>query len=144
MSIQGDEAAWRSASSSTRDPWASRAIAGLAVDSRRVAPGDVFFALAGANDDGLRHVGEAVARGAAAVVAERRPEAPGAVFVEVADARAALARAASRFYPRRPATIVAVTGTSGKTSVAAFVRQIWGRLGSRPPRSAPSASSRAR
>ena len=50
---------------------ASRAIAGLAFDSRKTAPGDVFFALAGAKDDGLEHVGEALAKGAAAVVAER-------------------------------------------------------------------------
>ena len=108
---------------------ASRAIAGLAFDSRKTAPGDVFFALAGAKDDGLKHVGEAVAKGAAAIVAERWAETPNAAFVQVADARAALAHAAARFYPRQPETIVAVTGTSGKTSVAAFVRQIWQALG---------------
>ena len=108
---------------------ASRAIAGLAFDSRKTAPGDVFFALAGAKDDGLKHVGEAVAKGAAAIVAERWAETPNAAFVHVADARAALAHAAARFYPRQPETIVAVTGTSGKTSVAAFVRQIWQALG---------------
>jgi UDP-N-acetylmuramyl-tripeptide synthetase len=108
---------------------ASRAIAGLAFDSRKTAPGDVFFALAGAKDDGLKHVGEAVKKGAAAIVAERWTETPDAAFVQVADARAALAHAAARFYPRQPETIVAVTGTSGKTSVAAFVRQIWRALG---------------
>jgi UDP-N-acetylmuramyl-tripeptide synthetase len=108
---------------------ASRAIAGLASDSRKTAAGDVFFALAGAKDDGLRHVGEALAKGAAAVVAERWTEIPDAAFVRVADARAALAKAAARFYPRQPETIVAVTGTSGKTSVVAFVRQIWQALG---------------
>ena len=108
---------------------ASRAIAGLAFDSRKTAPGDVFFALAGAKDDGLKHVGEAVKKGAAAIVAERWAETPNAAFVQVADARAALAHAAARFYPRQPETIVAVTGTSGKTSVAAFVRQIWQALG---------------
>jgi UDP-N-acetylmuramyl-tripeptide synthetase len=105
-------------------------IAGLGADSRKTAPGDAFFALAGAKDNGLKHVAQAVARGARAVIAERRPEALGeAVFVQVSDARAALSHAASRFYPERPSTIVAVTGTSGKTSVAAFVRQIWGKLG---------------
>ncbi|HEY6518169.1 MAG TPA: UDP-N-acetylmuramoyl-L-alanyl-D-glutamate--2,6-diaminopimelate ligase [Roseiarcus sp.] len=108
---------------------ASRAIAGLTFDSRKTAPGDVFFALAGAKDDGLKHVGEAVAKGAAAIVAERWAETPNAAFVHVADARAALAHAAARFYPRQPETIVAVTGTSGKTSVAAFVRQIWRACG---------------
>src|SRR5277367_5662121 len=107
---------------------ASRAIAGLAFDSRKTEPGDIFFALAGAKDDGLKHVSEAVAKGAAAIVAERWAETPNAAFVHVADARAALAHAAARFYPRQPETIVAVTGTSGKTSVAAFVRQIWQAL----------------
>ena len=106
-----------------------RAIAGLAFDSRKTAPGDVFFALAGAKDDGLRHVDEALSKGAAAIVAERWAETPNAVFVRVSDARAELAHAAARFYPRQPETIVAVTGTSGKTSVAAFVRQIWQALG---------------
>jgi UDP-N-acetylmuramoyl-L-alanyl-D-glutamate--2,6-diaminopimelate ligase len=108
---------------------ASRAIAGLAFDSRKTAPGDVFFALAGAKDDGLNHVSEAVKKGAAAIVAERWVETPNAAFVQVADARAALAHAAARFYPRQPETIVAVTGTSGKTSVADFVRAIWRTLG---------------
>ena len=108
---------------------ASRAIAGLAFDSRKTAPGNVFFALAGAKDDGLKHVGEAVKKGAAAIVAERWADTPSAAFVQVADARAALAHAAARFYPRQPETIVAVTGTSGKTSVAAFARQIWRALG---------------
>ena len=105
-------------------------VTGLSADSRKVLPGEAFFALAGAKDDGLKHVAGALARGARAIVAERPPEAlGGAVFVQTSDARAALAHAASRFYPERPSTIVAVTGTSGKTSVAAFVRQIWEKLG---------------
>jgi UDP-N-acetylmuramoyl-L-alanyl-D-glutamate--2,6-diaminopimelate ligase len=108
---------------------AARPVAGLAFDSRKVGSGDVFFALAGAKDDGLRHVGEALAKGASVIVAERGVEAASAPVVTVADARAALARAAARFYPRQPETIVAVTGTSGKTSVAAFVRQIWRAVG---------------
>jgi UDP-N-acetylmuramoyl-L-alanyl-D-glutamate--2,6-diaminopimelate ligase len=111
-------------------PGLPQPVSGLSADSRKVAPGDVFFALAGARDDGLKHVAEAVARGARAIVAERRPEGlDEAAFVEVADARAALSRAASRLHPARPRVIVAVTGTSGKTSVAAFVRQIWAGLG---------------
>ena len=59
----------------------------------------------------------------------RRRGSTGAPVVRVADARLALARAAARLYPQQPGTIVAVTGTSGKTSVAAFVRQIWAALG---------------
>ncbi len=108
---------------------ASREIGGIAFDSRKVRAGDVFFALAGANDDGLRHAGDALAKGAAAIVAEREALIAGVPFVRVADARAALARAAARLFPRQPETIVAVTGTSGKTSIAAFARQIWRSLG---------------
>ncbi len=111
------------------DALAAREIAGIASDSRKVQPGYAFFALAGSKDDGLKHVGDALARGAAAVIAERETPTAGAPFVRVADARAALARAAQRLFPRQPETIVAVTGTSGKTSVAAFVRQIWRSLG---------------
>jgi UDP-N-acetylmuramoyl-L-alanyl-D-glutamate--2,6-diaminopimelate ligase len=103
---------------------AERPIGGLTADSRKVRPGDAFFALAGAKQDGLAFVADALAKGAAIIVGERAP-AGGAPFVKVADARAALAKAAARFYPRQPDCIVAVTGTSGKTSVAAFTRQIW-------------------
>jgi len=103
---------------------AERPISGLTADSRKVRPGDAFFALAGAKQDGLAFVADALAKGAAIIVGERAP-AGGAPFVKVADARAALAKAAARFYPRQPDCIVAVTGTSGKTSVAAFTRQIW-------------------
>jgi UDP-N-acetylmuramoyl-L-alanyl-D-glutamate--2,6-diaminopimelate ligase len=110
-------------------PLASREIAGIASDSRKVRPGDAFFAIPGVKDDGLRHAGDALARGAAAIIAEREGSVAGAPLVRVADARAALARAAARLFPRQPETIVAVTGTSGKTSVAAFVRQIWASLG---------------
>jgi UDP-N-acetylmuramoyl-L-alanyl-D-glutamate--2,6-diaminopimelate ligase len=106
-------------------------VAGLCADSRKVKGGDVFFAIAGAKQDGLAFVAQAVENGASVIVAERMPSSlpahVGAIVVD--DARAALAHAAARLYPRQPATIVAVTGTSGKTSVAAFARQIWARLG---------------
>ncbi len=108
---------------------AFREVRGIACDSRKVAPGDVFFALTGVRDDGLKHADEAAAKGAAVIVASREGQIAGAPLVRVPDARSALARAAQRLYPRQPETIVAVTGTSGKTSVAAFVRQIWEALG---------------
>jgi len=104
-------------------------VAGVAFDSRKVHPGDVFFALPGMKEDGIKYIGDALARGATAVVAEAEPPLAGAPFVRVTDARAALAYAAARLFPRQPDTIAAVTGTSGKTSVAAFVRQIWQVLG---------------
>ena len=100
---------------------------GLAVDSRAVKPGDVFFALAGAKLDGARFAAQAVAAGAAAVVIEEQAQATTThvPVIRIANARGMLARAAARFYPRQPSTIAAVTGTSGKTSVAAFTRQLW-------------------
>ncbi len=105
-------------------------VRGLAFDSRAVKPGDLFFALAGSKTDGSRFIDAAIAAGAVAVAGDRAPPGDTRVpFVVTANPRLALARAAARFYPRQPATIAAVTGTSGKTSVAAFTRQIWERLG---------------
>ena len=106
------------------------AVTGIAVDSRAVKPGDVFFALAGGKTDGARFIDQAIASGAVAVVSGRIPESDNRVpFIAVPNPRRMLALAAARFYPRQPATIAAVTGTSGKTSVAVFTRQIWQRLG---------------
>jgi UDP-N-acetylmuramoyl-L-alanyl-D-glutamate--2,6-diaminopimelate ligase len=111
-------------------PTGEVAVTGLAVDSRAVKPGDLFFALAGAKTDGARFIGQAIASGAVAVAGEHAPERDRRVpFVATRNPRRALALAAARFYPRQPAIIAAVTGTSGKTSVAAFTRQIWQRLG---------------
>jgi UDP-N-acetylmuramoyl-L-alanyl-D-glutamate--2,6-diaminopimelate ligase len=106
-------------------------IAGLTADSRKVKHGDVFFAVPGSKADGLRFIEPAVSAGAIAVIAQRVPLTPvpeGVVFVRVANVRRALALSAARYFPRQPSTIVAVTGTSGKTSVAAFTRQIWTAL----------------
>src|SRR5712664_1135689 len=115
----------------TMDPQAEAAvITGLAVDSRVVKPGDLFFALAGSKTDGARFIDSAIAGGAVAVVGDHPPQGDRRVaFVRTPNPRRALALAAAQFYPRQPQTIAAVTGTSGKTSVAAFTRQIWQRLG---------------
>ena len=105
-------------------------VTGLAVDSRAVKPGDLFFALAGTKTDGARFIDAAIAAGAVAVAGDHPPPGERRVpFVTTPNPRRALALAAAKFFPRQPATIAAVTGTSGKTSVAAFTRQIWQRLG---------------
>jgi len=107
-------------------------IGGITADSRAVRPGDLFVAITGSKDDGLRFVAPAIAAGAVAVMADRVPSSPlpqGVAFVRVNDARRALALAAARFFPKQPECIAAVTGTSGKTSVAAFTRQIWAATG---------------
>ncbi|MDB5651864.1 MAG: UDP-N-acetylmuramoyl-L-alanyl-D-glutamate--2,6-diaminopimelate ligase [Hyphomicrobiales bacterium] len=113
------------------DPQVDPAIRDVTADSRAVGHGSLFFALAGTKSDGMSFASAAVAQGAVAVIGERAPDASlgAAIFIQVKDARAALALAASALHPRQPSTIVAVTGTSGKTSVAAFTRQIWTRLG---------------
>ncbi|MGE0522673.1 MAG: UDP-N-acetylmuramoyl-L-alanyl-D-glutamate--2,6-diaminopimelate ligase, partial [Variibacter sp.] len=87
-------------------------------------------ALSGSRTDGTRFIADAVQAGAVAVVAERLPALPpDIVFVRVTNARRALSLMAARFFPRQPETIAAVTGTSGKTSIVAFLRQIWQTLG---------------
>src|SRR5258708_35305834 len=111
--------------------FAALEIGGITADSRKVRPGELFVAVPGPKADGLGYLPQALAAGAVAVMAGRAPEAlPASVaLVTAKDVRRALALAAARFYPRQPGTIAAVTGTSGKTSVAAFTRQIWQRLG---------------
>jgi UDP-N-acetylmuramoyl-L-alanyl-D-glutamate--2,6-diaminopimelate ligase len=113
------------------DPQAEAAVvSGLSVDSRAVKPGDLFFALAGTKTDGARFIDSAIASGAVAIAGQHPPQGASSVpFVSTPNPRRALALAAAKFYPRQPQTIAAVTGTSGKTSVAAFTRQIWQRLG---------------
>ena len=104
-------------------------VSGLAMDSRAVKPGDLFFALSGSKTDGARFIDAAIAAGAVAIAGDHAPQGLSVPSVATANPRRALALAAAKFYPRQPATIAAVTGTSGKTSVAAFTRQIWQRLG---------------
>jgi UDP-N-acetylmuramoyl-L-alanyl-D-glutamate--2,6-diaminopimelate ligase len=104
---------------------------GVTADSRKVKPGFLFVAIAGAKADGAHFARQAVNAGAIAVAAEQRPEAlsDAVAFIRVNNPRRTLALAAAKFFPRQPKTIAAVTGTSGKTSVAAFTRQIWSTLG---------------
>ena len=105
-------------------------VKGLAADSRLVKPGDVFFALAGAKTDGARFVDAAVAAGAVAIAGDHPTVGSCPLPVVITpNPRRALALAAARVFPQQPAAIAAVTGTSGKTSVAAFTRQIWASLG---------------
>ncbi|MEF3365767.1 UDP-N-acetylmuramoyl-L-alanyl-D-glutamate--2,6-diaminopimelate ligase [Methylocystis sp. 9N] len=103
-------------------------VAGLTADSRMAREGFAFFAIPGHAGDGLNFVADAAARGARVVVAQRKADSPLPLIV-VSDARRALALAAARFFPRQPQMIAAVTGTSGKTSIVAFLRQIWAALG---------------
>ncbi|WP_137043726.1 UDP-N-acetylmuramoyl-L-alanyl-D-glutamate--2,6-diaminopimelate ligase [Pseudolabrys sp. FHR47] len=111
--------------------FAAIAVTGVTSDSRKVKRGFLFIAIAGSKADGAAYAAKAVEAGAIAVAAEHKPDGmpQGAAFIQVDNARRALALAASKFYPRQPGIIAAVTGTSGKTSVAAFMREIWAALG---------------
>ncbi len=109
-------------------------VSGVTADSRTVKRGDAFVAIAGGKVDGARFIDPAIAAGAVAIVAEHAPATPlppAIAFIRVANARRAIASIASKLFPRQPPTIAAVTGTSGKTSVAAFTRQIWAANGHR-------------
>jgi UDP-N-acetylmuramoyl-L-alanyl-D-glutamate--2,6-diaminopimelate ligase len=114
-------------------------ISGVTADSRRVKPGYLFAALPGAKVDGRSFMRPAVDAGAAAILAgEDHPELPVPV-ASAWDVRRAYALAAGAFYGDQPRTVVAVTGTNGKTSVAAFCRQIFDALGHKAASMAPSA-----
>jgi UDP-N-acetylmuramoyl-L-alanyl-D-glutamate--2,6-diaminopimelate ligase len=109
-------------------------VGGVTSDSRTVKNGDLFVAIAGGKTDGRNFVESAISAGAVAIVTERALQTPipeQIALVRVGNARRALALIAAKLYPRQPRTIAAVTGTSGKTSVAAFTRQIWSSLGHR-------------
>ena len=105
-----------------RDPRAR--FRGVTADSRRVETGWLFVAVPGVAADGAAFAADAVARGASAIVAERDLDVAPPVYT-VPDARAALSALAAAWHGRQPDTIVAVTGTAGKTSIVSFARQIW-------------------
>ncbi|KSV76886.1 UDP-N-acetylmuramoylalanyl-D-glutamate--2,6-diaminopimelate ligase [Sinorhizobium sp. Sb3] len=106
-------------------------VAGLTADSRQVQPGDLFVAVTGSKANGSTYIADALKRGAVAVVTEAGSDvdASSAPVLKLSEPRAFLARAAAAFYGRQPETMVAVTGTAGKTSVASFTRQIWAHSG---------------
>ncbi|UPY38194.1 UDP-N-acetylmuramoyl-L-alanyl-D-glutamate--2,6-diaminopimelate ligase [Sediminicoccus sp. KRV36] len=105
-------------------------ILGVTADSRAVRPGFLFAALPGARADGMRFVADAVAAGAAAILAPEGAdwpaEAPQRPFLRTADPRRALALIAAAFHGAQPERVAAITGTNGKTSTADFLRQILG------------------
>jgi murE/murF fusion protein len=113
-------------------------IAGLSADSRTVSDGFLFAALKGATSDGTRFIADACASGASAVLVG--PEVPAHTLESLGDGfpvivsddpRRTLALMAARFHADQPETVVAVTGTSGKTSVAVFARQIFAAAGNK-------------
>lgn len=108
------------------------AVRGFALDSRKVEPGFVFGAFAGARANGEDFIAAAVAAGAVAVVARAEAAVPsGVLHVADVEPRRRFAELAAAFYQPGPAMLAAVTGTNGKTSVADITRQLWRLLGAR-------------
>lgn len=110
----------------------SIAVTSLTADSRRVAPGALFAALSGTRSDGAKFAKDAAEKGAVAILASETADVPDGLAIPVLRAeepRRALALIAARFFERQPETAVAVTGTSGKTSVAEFARQLYAAAG---------------
>jgi len=106
-------------------------VTGITADSRAVQPGFVFAALPGTLVDGAHFIGDAFAKGAVAVLAAKGTAVNEGPVIAVDNPRQVFSRMAARFYGGQPHTVVAITGTNGKTSVAAFVRQIWVSMGFR-------------
>ena len=104
-------------------------IGGVTADSRKVKPGFLFAALPGSKVDGREFAAKAVAAGAAAVISAEDMPGLGVPVVVTPDPRRAYALAAKAFWGAQPPVVVAVTGTNGKTSVAAFCRQIFNHAG---------------
>jgi UDP-N-acetylmuramoyl-L-alanyl-D-glutamate--2,6-diaminopimelate ligase len=123
-------------------------ISGITADSREVKPGYLFIAIQGTKHDGTAFIAEAVSHGAVAVLisdeitdretgavplplagGEALTASPDITILTSPDIRKAVSAIAAKFYPRQPESIAAVTGTSGKTSVAQFTREIWQSMG---------------
>jgi UDP-N-acetylmuramoyl-L-alanyl-D-glutamate--2,6-diaminopimelate ligase len=106
-------------------------VTGFAIDHRKVAPGTVFGAFAGERFNGEDFIPAAIEAGAIAIVARPEARVEGALHMKNAEPRRAFAQLAAGFFSPVPATIVAVTGTNGKTSTVEMTRQIWRMAGER-------------
>lgn len=106
-------------------------VTGFALDHRKVAAGDVFGAFKGARFNGEDFIAEAVKRGAVAVVAAPSALVEGVPHLSSEEPRKLFADLAARYYGPYPGTIVAVTGTNGKTSTVELTRQLWRLAGHR-------------
>lgn len=106
-------------------------VTGFAIDHRKVAPGTVFGAFEGTRVNGEDFIPAAIAGGAVAVVARAEAKVDGAIHIASTAPRRTFAQLASGFFRPTPPTVVAVTGTNGKTSTVEMTRQIWRICGER-------------
>ena len=113
------------------DGFADETVTGFAIDHRKVAPGTVFGAFQGSAVNGEDFIPAAVAAGAIAIVARPEVCVTGAAHLADPQPRKAFATLAAQFFRPVPDTVVAVTGTNGKTSTVEMTRQIWRMCGHR-------------
>ena len=108
-------------------------ITGVDIDSRKVKPGHLFIAMKGTQVDGHQFIPKAIELGASAVVCQDLPEekADGVTYVQVADSEEAAGKVATLFYgdPSHHLTLVGVTGTNGKTTIATFLYNMFRKMG---------------
>src|SRR5688572_32143272 len=107
------------------------AVTGFAIDHRKVAPGTVFGAFQGTRFNGEDFIPAAVSAGAVAVVSRPEAAVEGAVHIAAEEPRREFARLAAAFFQPFPVTVIAVTGTNGKTSNVELCRQLWRMAGHR-------------
>jgi UDP-N-acetylmuramoyl-L-alanyl-D-glutamate--2,6-diaminopimelate ligase len=104
-------------------------VSGLSLDSRKIKKNNLFIALDGHTESGIKYIGEAIHNGANALLLSNENINENIHYpipvIGVDNIRLELSSIASRFYTNKPNTIVAVTGTNGKTSVVNFIDQIW-------------------
>ena len=104
------------------------AITGISEDSRKIKPGYLFIATPGVQQDGRKYIDDAIKNGAVAVLVPQGGTPLSVPTLTASNIRTATSALAATFYPRQPDIIAAVTGTSGKTSTAQFMREIWQAL----------------
>jgi UDP-N-acetylmuramoyl-L-alanyl-D-glutamate--2,6-diaminopimelate ligase len=109
----------------------TQTVTGFAIDHRKVAPGTIFGAFEGSVVNGEDFIPAAIASGAIAVVAREEAKFAGVLAIKSQEPRRAFALLAAKFFAPFPETIVAVTGTNGKTSTVELARQLWTLAGKR-------------
>jgi murE/murF fusion protein len=99
---------------------------GICFDSRKVKKDYIFFAIRGQQTSGINFINEAISKGASAIISDKKAKHKNyqIPLIVVNDVRISLSEACSNYYKKKPANIIAVTGTNGKSSVADFFYQI--------------------
>ena len=112
---------------SARREYRNVSVKGICFDSRKAKKNDVFFAIKGSNTSGTKFIKEAISKKISAIVSGEKIKLYNSKipYLKVHDTRSSLAEACSNFYKSKPSSIVAVTGTNGKSSVASFFFQLF-------------------